>query len=222
MNKKILAFTLAETLIVMAVIGIVSGLTLPNLNNSTHQKKEISKLKKFYAELSDAWSRTESVYGKYSEWDEELQDLKNEQEQQTVIMNRLLDFFKVTGMKFENGRIKGAVLNRWVYYLPNGYVMYIEPNNKDEDDVDDSESICSVNNSKNYGKLKVWELNDFRAMQNNNGLHYYAKGYYFWFTEEGFIPFGSQMCGTLVDEDKWNNCVKKKVGYTCTGTLIEY
>ena len=33
--KKNFAFTLAETLIVMGVIGIVSALTLPNLNAST-------------------------------------------------------------------------------------------------------------------------------------------------------------------------------------------
>ena len=34
--KKTLAFTLAETLIVMGVIGVVAALTLPNLNSSTN------------------------------------------------------------------------------------------------------------------------------------------------------------------------------------------
>ena len=32
-KKKILAFTLEETLIVMGIIGVVAALTLPNLNS---------------------------------------------------------------------------------------------------------------------------------------------------------------------------------------------
>ncbi len=36
--KKLLAFTLAETLIGIGIIGVVSALTLPNLNSSTGEK----------------------------------------------------------------------------------------------------------------------------------------------------------------------------------------
>ena len=46
--KKFLAFTLAETLIVMGIIGIVSALTLPNLNSSTGEKEKVAKVKKIY------------------------------------------------------------------------------------------------------------------------------------------------------------------------------
>ena len=52
--KKILAFTLAETLIVMGIIGIVSALTLPNLNSSTGEKEKIAKVKKIYQNVNDA------------------------------------------------------------------------------------------------------------------------------------------------------------------------
>ena len=45
--KKFLAFTLAETLIVMGIIGIVSALTLPNLNSSTGEKEKVAKVKKY-------------------------------------------------------------------------------------------------------------------------------------------------------------------------------
>ena len=40
------AFTLAETLIVIGVIGIVSALTLPNLNSSTGDKEKVDKVQK--------------------------------------------------------------------------------------------------------------------------------------------------------------------------------
>ena len=46
--KKVVAFTLAETLIVMGIIGIISALTLPNLNSSTGEKEKLAKVKKLY------------------------------------------------------------------------------------------------------------------------------------------------------------------------------
>ena len=66
--KNFLAFTLAETLIVMGVIGIVSALTLPNLNSSTGDKERVAKVKKIYQNLNDAFGRAEAVYGPYEEW----------------------------------------------------------------------------------------------------------------------------------------------------------
>ena len=66
--KKILAFTLAETLIVMGIIGIVSALTLPNLNSSTGEKEKVAKVKKIYQNLNDAAGRAVAVYGKMDEW----------------------------------------------------------------------------------------------------------------------------------------------------------
>ncbi len=66
--SKVVAFTLAETLIVMGVIGIVSALTLPNLNSSTGEKEKIAKVKKIYQNLEDALGRAQSVYGPIDEW----------------------------------------------------------------------------------------------------------------------------------------------------------
>ena len=66
--KKFLAFTLAETLIVMGIIGIVSALTLPNLNSSTGEKEKVAKVKKIYQNLDDAIGRAIAVYGPVNEW----------------------------------------------------------------------------------------------------------------------------------------------------------
>ncbi len=68
MLKSKLAFTLAETLIVMGVIGIVSALTLPNLNSSTGDKEKVAKVKKIYQNLNDAFGRAQAVYGPFDEW----------------------------------------------------------------------------------------------------------------------------------------------------------
>ena len=67
-TKKLFAFTLAETLIVMGVIGIVAALTLPNLNQSTNNKEKVAKLQKIYQNLSDAYGRAVAVYGPSDTW----------------------------------------------------------------------------------------------------------------------------------------------------------
>ncbi|MBR1943298.1 type II secretion system protein [bacterium] len=63
-----MALTLAETLIVMGIIGVVAALTLPNLNNSTGEKEKVAKVKKLYSNIEDAFGRAQAVYGPYSEW----------------------------------------------------------------------------------------------------------------------------------------------------------
>ncbi len=52
----------------MGVIGIVSALTLPNLNSSTGDKEIVAKVKKIYQNLNDAYGRAEAVYGPVDDW----------------------------------------------------------------------------------------------------------------------------------------------------------
>ena len=52
--KKVFAFTLAEVLVALGIIGVVSALTVPTLMRN-HQKKVYTvQLHKFYSELSNA------------------------------------------------------------------------------------------------------------------------------------------------------------------------
>ena len=67
-STRDLAFTLAETLIVMGIIGVVAALTLPNLNSSTGDKEKVAKVKKIYQNLEDAIGRAQAVYGPVNEW----------------------------------------------------------------------------------------------------------------------------------------------------------
>ncbi|MBR1681192.1 type II secretion system protein [bacterium] len=66
--KRLFGFTLAETLIVMGIIGVVAALTLPNLNSSTGNKEKVAKVKKIYQNLNDAFGRVEAIYGPYTTW----------------------------------------------------------------------------------------------------------------------------------------------------------
>ncbi|MBQ3311578.1 type II secretion system protein [bacterium] len=63
-----LAFTLAETLIVMGIIGVVAALTIPNVNKNTGEAEKVAKFKKLYAELNEAHNRATAIYGPVEKW----------------------------------------------------------------------------------------------------------------------------------------------------------
>ncbi len=54
MSKKFLAFTLAEVLITLGIIGVVAAMTIPTLNNHLRGKKLQSQFMKTYSELNQA------------------------------------------------------------------------------------------------------------------------------------------------------------------------
>ena len=60
------AFTLAEILIVIGVIGIVAAMTIPNLILSVEDKETVARVKKIYSNLSDAYGRSVAKYGPIS------------------------------------------------------------------------------------------------------------------------------------------------------------
>ena len=71
---KTFAFTLAETLIVIGIIGVVAALTLPNLNHATGDKEKVTKVKKIYSALTDAVDRAQVIYGDYDTWYKDILD----------------------------------------------------------------------------------------------------------------------------------------------------
>ncbi len=75
-QKKHNAFTLAETLITLVIIGVVAALTVPNLIIK-HQKEEtVTRLKKNYSVLSQAINKAIAENGPISSWD--VPDTTNE------------------------------------------------------------------------------------------------------------------------------------------------
>src|SRR5574344_1078186 len=56
-KMKRVAFTLAEVLIVLGIIGIVASMTIPTLMNKVAKQEYLTALKKFYSTQTDGWSR---------------------------------------------------------------------------------------------------------------------------------------------------------------------
>ena len=94
---KAIAFTLAETLVVMGIIGVVAALTIPNLNQSTGDREKVAKLKKIYSNLEDAFGRATAVYGPVDEWFSGLVcDGKDQDTCYNRAEERLTEFMKVS------------------------------------------------------------------------------------------------------------------------------
>ena len=69
MNKqKIKAFTLAEVLVTLMIIGVISALTIPTLKESADRSANRAALQKAYATASNAFASLKAEYGQPIYW----------------------------------------------------------------------------------------------------------------------------------------------------------
>ena len=61
--KKMLAFTLAEILISLLILGVIASLVIPSLIQNTHKKEEIVKIKKGLSMINQAISMDKALTG---------------------------------------------------------------------------------------------------------------------------------------------------------------
>ena len=64
----LVAFTLAEVLITLGIIGVVAAITLPSLIQRNIEKQRVAQLKKAYSELSQAYNLAIAENGSPTEW----------------------------------------------------------------------------------------------------------------------------------------------------------
>ena len=69
MKQKRAAFTLAEVLITLGIIGVVAALTLPILIQNYKKTETVSRLKKFYSTMSQAIMMSELENGSAGDWE---------------------------------------------------------------------------------------------------------------------------------------------------------
>lgn len=90
-NKKhisLIAFTLAEVLIVLGIIGIICEMTIPTLVQSTREQVAAAQLKKTYSTLSQAFNLAVQANG--------TPDNENWGNNSTDVFNKLIPYLKVT------------------------------------------------------------------------------------------------------------------------------
>ncbi len=67
-SNKQKAFTLAETLLTLAIVGVVAALTVPTLKQSSDEATYVAQVKKAYAIAKEATTALEQERGDLSLW----------------------------------------------------------------------------------------------------------------------------------------------------------
>ena len=70
-NNRKAAFTLAEVLITLGIIGIVAAMTLPALMANGRKQETVARLKKFNSMMLQAILLSENDNGPYEYWNKE-------------------------------------------------------------------------------------------------------------------------------------------------------
>ena len=92
-QKSKVAFTLAEVLITLGIIGVVAALTMPALIENHRKQVTISKLKKVYSTISQAYMLAKNDNGDIENW--KLRNYEDSQNDDEDVLYYLLPYLKV-------------------------------------------------------------------------------------------------------------------------------
>ena len=225
---KALAFTLAEILIVMGIIGVVSALTIPNLNSSTADKERVAKVKKIYQNLDEAQSRAVATYGPMKTW---FVSDTSKKVATNKYADRIMEFMKVSkdckqsvSGCFQNKNYKdsdntdhGGGPNVWPddrkFNLADGasISLSIEPVGANACKISDAGT--KFGESNRCGSLSV-DIDGGLKGKNAYGIDLFQ----FVITTDGILPSGIENSNGGSSTNLVNWCFKK--GNACTGWVI--
>jgi prepilin-type N-terminal cleavage/methylation domain-containing protein len=200
---KNFGFTLAEVLIAIGIIGVVSALTIPTLMHKYRENVAATKLKKTYAELQQAVKLSEVENGDISGWDFSLGPLD-------FTEKYIIPYLAHSGTKKLGDRrmytLRSSVVNRLnsnsYRYLDKVFGLYREGNtfNCYEIYMD-----FNGNNAPNRLGKDVFVFTIYKDGIKNSGYCY-----------QGLELFGSSGNTVATSESlKNNDCVSTGNGFSC-------
>ncbi|MBR1753622.1 type II secretion system protein, partial [bacterium] len=209
-------FTLAEVLITLGIIGVVAALTIPTLMQKIDERETVSKLKKAYSTLTNAYSLISAEKGEPTKW---LQT--NEDDEIGNIFAQYLNVAKNCGTA-------SGCLNSAPYYSLDGS---LRPNNDTRNNLaklalTDGTSVAfrfqDPSCSAEIGNTPTYSTRcGFIVVNINNGKgdNIYGKNVFeFNLTKNGIVPYGA------IDDTNTpfeTNCVAENAdGGGCTAWVL--
>ncbi len=129
-NNHKTAFTLAEVLITLGVIGVVAAMTIPTLVNSYHEKQRITQLKKAYSVLNQAFTMAVADYGTPDNWGLTITNTGKKDEEGNAIYDRAgaININKTLSKYIKSQPLeKGTILSDTTYSLDGRLVSNMSP-----------------------------------------------------------------------------------------------
>ena len=209
-SLKKAAFTLAEVLITLGIIGVVAAMTMPSLIQNYQEKATVTKLKKCYSLVSQAY----------------VSILNDEGGSDTLQAGDDLEMMEKFGkyLKYQKtcGRNKGCFPNvTYKSVTGNGYSKW-------EDDTTDrsrailtdgtlimfNKSVITENENYIYAQIYV-DINGFKG-PNQLGRDFF----YFYINPEKIVPAGAKALEEKSKAQKFTkNCIQQN-GYACAAWVI--
>lgn len=94
---KHFAFTLAEVLITLGIIGVVAAMTLPALVQNYKEQETVTRVKKFYSVFSQAYAQAILDNGTIDNWGFQILHLKKMMKKiafiQRMPLHRVINLF---------------------------------------------------------------------------------------------------------------------------------
>ena len=226
--RKALAFTLAEILIVMGIIGVVSALTIPNLNSSTADKEKVAKVKKIYQNLEEAQERAVATYGPMKTW---FVSDTSKKVATNKYADRIMEFMKVSkdckqsvSGCFQNKNYKdsdntdhGGGPNVWPddrkFNLADGASISLSIEPVGANACKRADDGTKFGESNRCGSLSV-DIDGGLKGKNAYGIDFFQ----FVITTDGILPSGIENSNGGSSTNLVNWCFKK--GNACTGWVI--
>lgn len=211
-SLKKAAFTLAEVLITLGIIGVVAAMTMPSLIQNYQEKATVTKLKKCYSLVSQAY----------------VSILNDEGGSDTLQAGDDLEMMEKFGkyLKYQKtcGRNKGCFPNvTYKSVTGNGYTKW------EDYTTDRSRAILTDGTLIMFNKSALW--------RGNEGNYLYAQIYvdingfkgpnqlgrdffYFYINPEKIVPAGAKALEEKNEDQKFTkNCIQQN-GYACAAWVI--
>ena len=121
-NSRKIAFTLAEVLITLGIIGVVAALTIPTLM-ANHRKQVVeTRLAKFYSTMNQAIKMAEVDYGDVRQWDEFVQGFEKDENGNPTTSKALAWFEKYLKpyLKYTKYEVDNNSEGKVSVYFPDG------------------------------------------------------------------------------------------------------
>ena len=211
-SLKKAAFTLAEVLITLGIIGVVAAMTMPSLIQNYQEKATVTKLKKCYSLVSQAY----------------VSILNDEGGSDTLQAGDDLEMMEKFGkyLKYQKtcGRNKGCFSNvTYKSVTGNGYSKW------EDDTTDRSRAILTDGTLIMFNKSAMWggnegnylyaqiyvDINGFKG-PNQLGRDFF----YFYISPEKIVPAGAKALEEKNEDQKFTkNCIQQN-GYACAAWVI--
>ena len=218
-NQRKIAFTLAEVLITLGIIGVVAAMTMPALIGNYQKKQTVSALKKAYTTLAQAVKLSELSNGEVEYWDFSLSGDK--------FFNQYLSQFTT----INNSTFNKQDIN-WKYLNGNDCVDNVCTGSSHIVFLSDGSLLMLSRNARTDLKAIAIDINGLKK-PNTVGKDLF----FFWITKyNGLQPFGagnftsidgggaSQTFGEYDRETLTGNtshaCNKEKKGSWCTALIM--